>query len=111
MEEETAVQDSVVMGDVHVGDVNNQYTTIDQSTKVDQSTTIDMPSLDEVAEKMSDVAMAIGSGSKNFVGGLGEFLKGTINKILLFAGLLVVVVGFLIYNGNIDANHWIKEMF
>ena len=60
---------------------------------------------------MSDVAMAIGSGSKKFVGGLGDFLKGIINKILLFAGLLVLILGFLIYNGNIDANHWIEEMF
>jgi len=111
MEEETTVQDSVVMGDLHVGDVNNQYTTIDQSTKIDQSTNIDLPSLDKVAEKMSDVAMTIGSEGKKFVGGLGEFLKSTVNKILLLAGLLVVVVGLLIYNGNIDANRWIKEMF
>ena len=45
MEEDGAVQDSVVMGDVHTGDVHHNTNVMN----VDNSTKIDLPSLDEVA--------------------------------------------------------------
>jgi len=49
---DSAIQDSVVTGDVHVGDINHNT----QNTHVDQSTNVELPSLDEVGEKVSKVA-------------------------------------------------------
>ena len=86
---DSAIQDSVVTGDVHVGDINHN----NQNTHVDQSTNVELPSLDEVGEKVSKVAKDV-----------FDFVKGIINRALLFATVTVLVCGFLIYNGNIDIN-------
>jgi len=86
---DSAIQDSVVTGDVHVGDINHNT----QNTHVDQSTNVELPSLDEVGEKVSKVAKDV-----------FDFVKGIINRALLFATVTVLVCGFLIYNGNIDIN-------
>jgi hypothetical protein len=107
MEEDGVVQDSVVMGDVHTGDVHHNTNV----TNVDNSTKIELPSFEEVAKQASNAAIAAGEASKTMFAGIGNFLKGTINKVLLFAGLVVVIVGILIYTGDVDANHWIDRMF
>ena len=107
MEEDGAVQDSVVMGDVHTGDVHHNTNVMN----VDNSTKIDLPSLDEVAKQASSAAIAASEASKNIIVATGDFLKGTINKVLLLAGLVVVIVGVLIYTGDVDANNWIDRMF
>jgi len=52
MDESPTLQDSVVAGDLHVGDVQHNTTNIDQSTTIDKSTKIDLPSLDNVSQKM-----------------------------------------------------------
>ena len=92
---ESAIQDSVVTGDVHVGDINNNI----QNTHVDNSTNVDLPSLGDVGESVSLVA-------KNVF----DFVKGIINRALLFATITVLVCGFLIYNGNIDVNELIRDL-
>ena len=92
---ESKIQDSVVTGDVHVGDVHHNT----QNTHVDQSTNVELPSLDEVGEKVSKVA-------KNVF----DFVKGIINRALLFATVTVLVCGFLIYNGNVDINELIRDL-
>jgi hypothetical protein len=107
MEENGAVQDSVVIGDVHTGDVHHNTNV----TNVDNSTQIEFPSLDEVAKQASNAAIAAGEASKTMFVGLSNFLKGTINKVLLLAGLVVIIVGILIYTGDVDANNWIDRIF
>lgn len=92
---ESKIQDSVVTGDVHVGDVHHNT----QNTLVDQSTNFELPSLDEVGEKVSKAA-------KN----VSDFVKGIINRTLLFATVTVLVCGFLIYNGNVDVNKLIRDL-
>ena len=92
---DSVVQDSVVTGNVHVGDVH--HTT--QNTHVDQSTNVELPSLDDVGEKVS---IAV----KNVF----DFVKGIINRALLFATVTVLVCGFLIYNGNVDVNELIRDL-
>jgi|TARA_B110000495_G_scaffold184660_1_gene181871 hypothetical protein len=92
---DSAIQDSVVTGDVHVGDVHHNT----QNTHVDQSTNVELPSLDEVGEKVSKAA-------KNVF----DFVKGIINRALLFATVTVLVCGFLIYNGNVDINELIRDL-
>ena len=84
---DSVIQDSVVTGDVHVGDV--QHNT--QNTHVDRSTNVELPSLDYVGENVSIAA-------KNVF----DFVGGIISRALLFATVTVLVFGFLIYNGNID---------
>ena len=56
MEEKPTLQDSVVTGDLHVGDVHNNTTNVDQSTNIDKSTKINLPSMDEVAKKAAGAA-------------------------------------------------------
>jgi predicted PurR-regulated permease PerM len=92
---ESKIQDSVVTGDVHVGDVHHNI----QNTHVDQSTNVELPSLDEVGEKVSKVV-------KNVF----DFVKGIINRAFLFATVIVLVCGFLIYNGNVDVNELIRDL-
>tara|TARA_B110000444_G_scaffold176240_1_gene164880 strand:+ start:27423 stop:27731 length:309 start_codon:yes stop_codon:yes gene_type:complete len=92
---ESKIQDSVVTGDVHVGDVHHNT----QNTHVDQSTNVELPSLDEVGEKVSKAA-------KNVF----DFVKGIINRALLFATVTVLVCGFLIYNDNVDVNELIRDL-
>ena len=84
---ESKIQDSVVTGDVHVGDVHHNI----QNTHVDQSTNVELPSLDYVGENVSIAAKSV-----------FDFVGGIINRALLFATVTVLVFGFLIYNGNID---------
>ena len=91
---ESTIQDSVVTGDVHVGDVHHNI----QNTHVDKSTNVELPSLDDVGEKVSVAA-------KNVF----DFVKGIINRALLFATVTVLVCGFLIYNGNVDVNELIRD--
>jgi hypothetical protein len=55
--------------------------------------------LDEVGEKVSKAA-------KNVF----DFVKGIINRALLFATVTVLVCGFLIYNGNVDINELIRDL-
>ena len=92
---DSVIQDSVVTGDVHVGDVHHNT----QNTHVDQSTNVALPSLDDVGEKVSIAA-------KNVL----DFVKGIINRALLFATVTVLVCGFLIYNGNVDVNELIRDL-
>ena len=92
---ESTIQDSVVTGDLHVGDVHHNI----QNTHVDQSTNVELPSLDAVGEKVSTAA-------KNVF----DFVKGIINRALLFATVTVLVCGFLIYNGNVDVNELIRDL-
>ena len=117
MEEKPTLQDSVVTGDLHVGDVHNNTTNVDQSTNIDKSTKINLPSMDEVAKKAAGAAnmvgksaAVVGRSSKEVLGGVGEFVKGIINRVLLFATITIVVVGFLVYNGNIDVNQLVKDL-
>ena len=84
---DSVIQDSVITGDVHVGDVHHNT----QNTHVDQSTNVELPSLDYVGEKVSIAAKSV-----------FDFVRGIINRALLFATVTVLVFGFLIYNGNID---------
>jgi hypothetical protein len=84
---ESKIQDSVVTGDVHVGDVHHNI----QNTHVDQSTNVELPSLDEVGEKVSKIV-------KNVF----DFVKGIINRAFLFATVIVLLCGCLIYNGNVN---------
>ena len=51
------------------------------------------PSLDGVGEKVSKLTNNV-----------FDFVKGIINRALLFATVTVLVCGFLIYNGNVDIN-------
>ena len=104
MDDDPVLQDSVVGGDLHVGDVHHNTTNIDKSTNVE------LPSFDNVSEKVASAAKAVGKSSVVAFGGLSEFMKGTINKILLLAGLIVVVTGFLIYNGNIDVIELVNNL-
>ena len=39
-----------------------------------------------------------------------DFVKGIINRALLFATVTVLVCGFLIYNGNVDLNELIRDL-
>ena len=84
---DSVIQDSVITGDVHVGDVYHNT----QNTHVDQSTNVELPSLDYVGENVSIAAKSV-----------FDFVGGIINRALLFATVTVLVFGFLIYNGNID---------
>lgn len=112
--EESVLQDSVVTGDLHVGDVTHntqhhtQHTT--NHTHIDQSTNISMPNMENVGEKVVKAASAVGESSKNAVGEVGKFVQGIINRVLLFATVTVLVTGFLVYNGSIDANELIRRM-
>ena len=117
MQDGANLQDSVVAGDLHVGDIQHNTTNIDQSTTIDKSTKINLPSMDEVAKKAAGAAnmvgksaAVVGKSSKEALGGVGLFLKSLINRILLFATVTVVVVGFLVYNGNIDVNQLVKDL-
>ena len=92
---ESAIQDSVVTGDVHVGDVHHNI----QNTHVDNSTNVELPSLDGMGEKVSKLTNNV-----------FDFVKGIINRALLFATVTVLVCGFLIYNGNVDINELIKDL-
>ena len=92
---ESSIQDSVVTGDVHVGDVHHNI----QNTHVDNSTNVELPSLDGVGEKVSKLTNNV-----------FDFVKGIINRALLFATVTVLVCGFLIYNGNVDINELIKDL-
>lgn len=103
---ESVIQDSVVTGDVHVGDVHQNI----QNTHVDQSTNVELPSLDEVGKKVASAASIVGRSSKEAAGGIAIFLKGIINRLLLFGTVSILVCGFLIYNGNIDLNELIKDL-
>ena len=110
MDESPTLQDSVVAGDLHVGDVQHNTTNIDQSTTIDKSTKIDLPSLDNVSQKMASAASIFGKSSKEVLGGFGGFLKGIINRVLLFATVTIIIVGLLVYNGNIDVNELVKDL-
>jgi len=103
---ESVIQDSVVTGDVYVGDVHHNT----QNTHVDQSTNVELPSLDEVGKKVANAASIVGKSSKEAAGGIATFLKGIINRFLLFATVTVLVCGFLIYNGNVDVNELIRDL-
>ena len=92
---ESAIQDSVVTGDVHVGDVHHNI----QNTHVDNSTNVELPSLHGVGEKVSKLTNNV-----------FDFVKGIINRALLFATVTVLVCGFLIYNGNVDINELIRDL-
>ena len=92
---ESAIQDSAVTGDVHVGDVHHNI----QNTHVDNSTNVELPSLDGVGEKVSKLTNNV-----------FDFVKGIINRALLFATVTVLVCGFLIYNGNVDVNELIRDL-
>ena len=105
-EVDSVIQDSVVTGDVHVGDVHHNT----QNTHVDQSTNVELPSLDEVSKKVASAASIVGKSSKEAAGGIAIFLKGIINRFLLFATVTVLVCGFLIYNGNVDVNELIRDL-
>ena len=102
---DSTLQDSVVGGDLHIGDVNQQTTNIDRSTNIDFS------NLDQVGEKVANAANVVGKSGKEAMTGFGNFLKGIINRFLLFATVTVLVLGFLIYNGNIDVNELIRDMY
>ena len=54
-EVEPTVQDSVVTGDLHVGDVHHNI----QNTNVDNSTKVELPSLDDVGDKVVKVATSV----------------------------------------------------
>ena len=71
---ESAIQDSVVTGDVHVGDVHHNI----QNTHVDKSTNVELPSLDGIGEKVSKLTNNV-----------FDFVKGIINRALLFATVTV----------------------
>jgi hypothetical protein len=103
---ESVIQDSVVTGDLHVGDVHHNT----QNTHVDQSTNVELPSLDEVGKKVAHVASIVGKSSQKAAGGIAMFLKGIINRVLLFATVIVLVCGFLIYSGNVDVNELIRDL-
>ena len=103
---ESVIQDSVVTGDLHVGDVHH----ITQNTHVDQSTNVELPSLEEVGKKVVSAASIVGKSSKEAAGGIAHFLKGILNRLLLFATVTVLICGFLIYNGNVDVNELIKDL-
>ena len=90
---------------MHVGDVHHNT----QNTHVDQSTNVELPSLDEVGKKVASAASIVGKSSKEAAGGIAIFLKGIINRFLLFAKT-VLVCGFLIYNGNVDVNELIRDL-
>ncbi len=47
MENDGDIQDSVVMGDVHTGDVHH-HTTV---TNIDQSTKLELPSFEEASDR------------------------------------------------------------
>ena len=88
-EDEAVLQDSVVGGDLHVGDVHNNIHT----TNVSNSTNVEMPAFENVGEGIVNITQTV-----------FDFIKGIINRVLLFATVTVLVSGFLIYNGNIDVN-------
>ena len=94
-ESDQSVRDSVVSGNVHLGDIQQTI----QTTNVDKSTNLDLSSLDDVSEKISVAA-------RNIL----DFVKGVINRALLFATVTVLVCGFLIYNGNIDLNQLVQDL-
>ena len=94
-EVDPTVQDSVVTGDLHVGDVHHNI----QNTNVDNATKVELPSLDDVGDKVVKVATSV-----------FDFVKGIINRALLFATVTVLVCGFLIYNGNVDLNELIRDL-
>ena len=94
-EVEPTVQDSVVTGDLHVGAVHHNI----QNTNVDNSTKVELPSLGDVGGNVVKVAT-----------GAFDFVKGIINRALLFATVTVLVCGFLIYNGNVDINELIRDL-
>jgi predicted PurR-regulated permease PerM len=93
--DDSSIQDSVVSGDVHIGDVHHNT----QTTNVDQSTNIEFPSFEKVGDKLSTVTQNV-----------FDFVKGIINRALLFATVTVLVCGFLIYNGNVDLNELIRDL-
>ena len=97
-------QDSVVAGDLHVGDVHKHETNVDQSTNVDLST------LDQVTKNLGDAVGSAATSGKDALIGLGEFTKSLLNKIIILAGFTILLIGFLIYNGNIDANALIDSL-
>jgi hypothetical protein len=66
---------------------------------VDNSTKVELPSLDDVGDKVVKVATSV-----------FDFVKGIINRALLFATVTVLVCGFLIYNGNVDLNELIRDL-
>ena len=103
---ESVIQDSVVTGDLHVGDVHH----VTQHTHVDQSTNVELPSLEEVGKKVASAASIVGKSSKEAAGGIAHFLRGIFTRLLLFATITVLVCGFLIYNGNVDVNELIKDL-
>jgi len=88
-EDEAVLQDSVVGGDLHVGDVHNNIHT----TNVSKSTNVELPKFENVGEGIVSITQTV-----------FDFVKGIINRVLLFATVTVLVSGFLIYNGNIDVN-------
>tara|TARA_B100000287_G_C20232487_1_gene622694 strand:- start:174 stop:497 length:324 start_codon:yes stop_codon:yes gene_type:complete len=107
MENDGDIQDSVVMGDVHTGDVHH-HTTV---TNIDQSTKLELPSFEEASEHIAEAATVVAQGSKDVAIWFGGFLKSTINKVLLLTGFTVLLLGILIYTGSIDADAWIKRIF
>ena len=102
--QEPSIQDSVVAGDVHVGDVHSHETNVDQSTNVDLS------SLDQVTKNIGDAVGTAAASGKDALIGLGTFTKSFLNKLIILLGLTILLIGFLIYNGNIDANAWIESL-
>ena len=95
MSTEPTLKDSVVAGDLHVGDVNHNNTT----TNISKSTNVELPNLENVGE---NIVLATGK--------VFDFVKGIINRALLFATVTVLVCGFLIYTGNIDVNELVRDI-
>ena len=104
MPQDPSIQDSVVMGDVHVGDVHKHETSVDRSTNVDLS------SLDQVTKNIGEAVGTAAASGKDALIGLGTFTKGLLNKLIILTGLTILLIGFLIYNGNIDANALIDSL-
>ena len=104
MSEKSSIQDSVVMGDVHVGDMHKHETNVDQSTNVDLS------SLDQITKNIGEAVGSAASSGKEALVGLGSFTKSFLNKIIILTGITILLIGFLIYNGNIDVNELIDSL-